>query len=361
LTIAKRPARLRDRRNLKLATRHYERALGQESAGDLDAAVVALRSALDHAPDRVRWHLKLGRLLERTGDQEAARAAYAAGLRVDPTAHAQHAELLARDAWRFPVRRRVLDFVADHLTAIRNRAEPNEAPLTDPKIFVYWAQGIDTAPAVVQRNLAELRRLHSATEIVVLDQSAWADLQVAPITLDKIKGRPTHGSDVLRLELLYRHGGIWLDSTCLVRRPLRPLVPELAPTGFFAFERAPYRLSNWMMVSAPGHYLVAMMRAALHTYWANFDRVIDYFVFHHLFEALCALDPAFRQAWEATPRLSANPPHGFLRVRFQPYDPARYQELMDRCFVLKLSYKGLADLPPDSLMAWFLEHGAPPD
>eukprot|EP00445_Apocalathium_hangoei_P077835 CAMPEP_0204174854 /NCGR_PEP_ID=MMETSP0361-20130328/46253_1 /ASSEMBLY_ACC=CAM_ASM_000343 /TAXON_ID=268821 /ORGANISM="Scrippsiella Hangoei, Strain SHTV-5" /LENGTH=117 /DNA_ID=CAMNT_0051133407 /DNA_START=26 /DNA_END=375 /DNA_ORIENTATION=- len=43
-------------------------------------------------------------------------------------------------------------------------------------------------------------------------------------------------SDLLRLALLYRHGGCWADSTMLCRRPLDDWLPQATEaSGCFAF------------------------------------------------------------------------------------------------------------------------------
>jgi Tfp pilus assembly protein PilF len=339
----------------------HQLARASRRAGDFDRAAAAYRAALQLQPKHPRWHYELGLVLERTGDPAAAQASYAAGLALDPTSDDRHAELLAHDYWRFPPRRRLLDFVSGHLDEIRDQAQPDPQPLTDPKIYVYWAQGMSDAPAVVQRCQEALHRLHPGGEVAVLDDTVWASLDVPARTREVIRHRLTHGSDVLRLELLSRHGGVWLDATCLVRRPLLPeLAPQLTATGFFAFERGPYRPSSWLLMSAPGDYIVTTLRAALHVYWKYHDNLVDYYLIHHLFEMLCLLDPAFRERWEASPRLSYKPARAFKAKMFEPYDEARYRELLNASFVSKLSYKKQHLMTPDSMLAWFLEHG-PPD
>jgi tetratricopeptide (TPR) repeat protein len=344
----------------KRAKWQHQLARARRRVGDFDGAVAAYRAALQLQPEHPRWHYELGMVLERTAGADAARASYAAGLALDRSADDRHAELLAHDYWRFPPRRRLLDFVGNHLDEIRDRAQPSPQPLTDPKIYVYWAQGMSGAPAVVQRCQEALHRLHPGGEVAVLDESVWASLDVPARTREVIRHRLTHGSDVLRLELLARYGGIWLDATCLVRRPLVPEpAAELTASGFFAFERGTYRPSSWLLMSAPGDYIVTTLRAALHVYWENFDNLVDYYLIHHLFEMLCQLDPPFRERWEASPRLSYKPARDFKAQMFEPYDEAQYLKLLNASFISKLSYKKQHLMTPDSMLAWFLEHGPP--
>lgn len=330
-------------------------------AGEPQAAITAYRDAVARAPRRAAWHYEFGWLLERTDGLQAAEVEYAAGLRAEPAAQPRHTEMLARTAWRFPRRRGYMDFVAAHIDEIREGVQADEQPLTDPKIYFYWDQGLANSPPVVRRCYEELRRWHGADELVLLDDQVWGELEIPVYARARLEHRPIQGAALLRLELLSRHGGVWLDATCLTRRPVLPLLGELAPTGFFAFQRAPLVPSTWMLVSTPGNYLVTMWRQALYTYWQHHDRLLDYYVLGPLFEALCVLDPPFREQWEASPRLSTNTPHAFRHEWREPYEPSRYAQLLDGCFVHKLTYKdGSVDTAPGSMIERIIEQG-PPD
>ena len=63
--------------------------------------------------------------------------------------------------------------------------------------------------------------------------SVWSesDLQVFGDSLIP----PAAESDLLRLYLLNKYGGVWVDSTNLCRRPLNDWLPSAASQGFFAF------------------------------------------------------------------------------------------------------------------------------
>ncbi|HSJ46279.1 MAG TPA: hypothetical protein VK923_16505 [Euzebyales bacterium] len=61
---------------------------------------------------------------------------------------------------------------------------------------------------------------------------------------------------------------------------------------------------------------------------------------------------------EAMPWVSAHSPSTFARATFEPYDPRRFRELLDRAFVHKLSRK----TPPGrdlrgTMLEHLLEHG----
>ena len=85
-------------------------------------------------------------------------------------------------------------------------------------IYVLWLQGIDQAPEIVKTCIMQLQLLDNYT-IEILDQDTINSLSLSPIFFEKYqKGliSRTHLSDIVRLFLLSRKGGIWCDSTLLV-------------------------------------------------------------------------------------------------------------------------------------------------
>jgi inositol phosphorylceramide mannosyltransferase catalytic subunit len=66
--------------------------------------------------------------------------------------------------------------------------------------------------------------------------------------------QPAERSDVIRLELLYRHGGVYadVDFECL-----RPVTPLLEDVDFFVGAFKPGRVTNALIGSVPGHPLLA--------------------------------------------------------------------------------------------------------
>jgi Capsular polysaccharide synthesis protein len=139
--------------------------------------------------------------------------------------------------------------------------------------------------------------------------------------------------------LLARHGGVWVDATCLSTSNVLDALQGASGSGFFAFTRRPARPSNWLLAASAHHYLVEMLLAGHLTFWQQHRRPSHYFMFHHMFESLYLLDDEFRRLWESVPDVSAGPPHFFQRSMRGDYDADRFRELLASSFVHKLTYK----------------------
>lgn len=136
-------------------------------------------------------------------------------------------------------------------------AEPNVASI--PRIiWAYWNGS--ALPEVVARCVAGWRALHPGWRIEVLDDvRARAVTSHWPDALDQVTVQ--RRSDWLRLELLRQHGGIWLDASTILTRPLDWVGQEQQQArsdfvGFYLdrFTRLPRYpvVESWFMAAPPG-------------------------------------------------------------------------------------------------------------
>lgn len=270
----------------------------------------------------------------------------------------------ARDYARaYVARERISRFIARNVGDIRRAAETAEAQVDGAgptRVYVLWAQSIDQAPEVVQLCHEQLVRVHARGEVVALDlEAARALVEIPAYVLHKTADDLAMLSDVLRLELLARYGGVWADATCLALDDLIARTRDQMPAGFFAFTRRDRPLASWFLASEPGGYVVRMWKAAMHAYWQRFDHKIHYFVLHHLFEGLCRHDAEFRRRWQDTPRVDADAAHAFQEAMRGPYEEARYRDLLGQSFIHKLTYRFEADdARAETMLGHLLRNGA---
>lgn len=320
------------------------RALAKQ--GDLDAAVAHVVQAIEARSgdgDRppAAWLDYLARLHTRRRDFAGAAAAWARSLDLSDTTTDIQRRLLARDAVDFHERRRVAQFLEPRYEAIRERAKATslDAGRGGNPLFTVWFQGIDAAPPLVQSCHRQLARV-TDRELIVLDDRTLPDFATLPASFHDLDLRPAARSDLIRLELLARHGGTWLDATVLVRDDFDATLGGQMASGFFAFEKRRSTLSSWLMAtSGPDNPIVLLIRAALHAWWEERPTKTPYLVFHHIFAVLLELDEELRALWEQTPTLDYVLAHQLFREMSDPYDAARFAEDVAAAFVQKLTYK----------------------
>jgi hypothetical protein len=122
-----------------------------------------------------------------------------------------------------------------------------------------WFQGLDQAPEIIRICHESWVRMNPDWEVILLDRhsiSAYFETS-SVIAEDRTDITLQQESDVLRLNLLARYGGVWADATCYCTLPLNSWLPGVMKTGFFVFrDPGPDRiLGNWFIASVPGCFL----------------------------------------------------------------------------------------------------------
>ena len=111
---------------------------------------------------------------------------------------------------------------------------------------------------------------------------------------------PAALSDVVRLELLARYGGVWADATTYCLSPLDSWLPGATASGFFAFDRpGPDRmLATWFLAAVASSPAILRWRALAQAYWTHRTAPHAYFWCHYLFGSAYEADAQVRAVWD---------------------------------------------------------------
>lgn len=213
---------------------------------------------------------------------------------------------LARRAWRK---------LTGHHWAGADTALPRPVP---KRIWIYWDKGEAKAPPVVAACIASWRRMNPGWTVTVLDQAGLD----AVVDMPRAQGGMTvqAWSDLIRLRLLRRHGGVWADATVYCVQPLDHWLPPLTRYGFFAFlwtdadrwfvlPNVHRRLTSWFLVSEPEGTIISAWEDRSQTYWEGRTRPHDYYWVHLILEYTVRTNRHIRRSFEAMPKLGAYGPH----------------------------------------------------
>jgi len=218
------------------------------------------------------------------------------------------------------------------------------APTGGPgPIWQYWAQGVEQAPPLVRACLRSVEQHKADRKLLVLDDSSVADhIDLPGHVWDKYRRGlmiNQHFSNFIRLSLLQRHGGTWLDATILLRQPV-PV--EVEQEDFYILrENTPHPrlVETWFIHARKGHPLVETVLHGLSDYWKKHDRLHDYFMFPYHFEASLLLHRQLRRDFLRMPQVDADQPHELQWQLFAPFDEAAHRAIFDGFWLHKLTHK----------------------
>src|ERR1700731_3743941 len=106
-------------------------------------------------------------------------------------------------------------------------------------IWALWLDGWDDAPEVVRACRTTWEALNPTWSFRALTRAMLPALIGADVlrAFEDRALQPEAFSDVVRIELLVRYGGVWADSTTYCLQPLDAWLPSVTTSGFFAFAK----------------------------------------------------------------------------------------------------------------------------
>ena len=233
-------------------------------------------------------------------------------------------------------RRFIADFKAAHQAAPQNRSN---------KVWVCWLQGMEHAPALVQRCYRSVQENLPDREIILLTEENYRDYVTFPAHIEQKLASGeitrTHFSDLLRLELLIRYGGTWIDATVFCSGGNIP--HYMLDADLFLFQNLKpgadghsTLISSWFMTACTNHPILLLTRELLYRYWEKNKKMVDYFLIHDFFQL--AIE-AYPEQWASVIPFSNSTPHILLLRLFEPFDAKLWDATVAQTPFHKLSYK----------------------
>lgn len=219
-----------------------------------------------------------------------------------------------------------------------------------PKIIWFcWLQGLEQAPEIVLACYNSLKTNLPDREIKLIDGRSWKDYIDLPeyVVHKWKKGRipAANFSDMLRLELLIRYGGTWIDSTVLCTGFSTQITRETLvylDSDLFFFQYTPpgskdgISISNWFISSCTNNEVIMVLRDMLFAYWKDYCCTLDYYIFHLFFAMIV----------KAYPDRVTNMPYGssqrsiaLMRHLNDTFNQDQWDRLKSEVSFHKLSYR----------------------
>ncbi len=162
----------------------------------------------------------------------------------------------------------------------------------DSPIFVLWWQGEKNAPEIVKSCINSIKRNAGKHKVIIITEKNYNKYVDMPdYIIEKVnngKMTITHLSDILRVSLLYKYGGIWMDATLYLTNNLDESMKNYS---FYTIHHNLYSDFHvckglWMdsfLASGKNNQLMKFMQEIFYEYWKNHEVLICYFLIDCLF------------------------------------------------------------------------------
>jgi hypothetical protein len=222
-------------------------------------------------------------------------------------------------------------------------------------IWFLWLQGKDNMPELINYCYNSWLKHNPDWKIIFLDKNnliKYLDKRTFTLIQNTKFSKAASMSDIIRINLLKNHGGVWTDSTTYCCKPLNDWLFDYMENGFFAFaspQRANTLISSWFLAANKSNYIVEKYNNYIYNYWDEnknmklwrhnklthalvrgtflikyFDKNPQrwfspfirqklkwhpYFWFHYLFEKAYLEDERFKALWDSNKKITADIPH----------------------------------------------------
>ena len=238
-------------------------------------------------------------------------------------------------------------FSRKYLPAINN-LEQKEISVEQPEtIWQFWDNPAGkTTPEIVKSCLESVDKFKGNFEHKILDKSSIENYTDLPdYVLDKFKKRQIdyiHFSDLLRLNLLKNHGGIWLDATGY----MTDFIPKyIIDEDFFVFltgelSSFPYAfMQNCFIRSKKGSFLCEGWYLMCVEFWKKQTKTIDYFQHQLMFKTLVEKNSTAKKIFSQMPHLPEYETHQLTNILLQKFDAGQWERIKKMSFFQKTTYK----------------------
>jgi len=232
------------------------------------------------------------------------------------------------------------------------------------RIWFCWLQGLENAPEVVKvcyNSLAHGEWFKiNGYDVFVIDEKNWQEYITLPDYIirrrEKKQIPPAHFSDLLRLKLLIKYGGTWIDSTVLCTG-INNDNDNYLDADLFMFQYTQLGSSewggigNWFISACTNNKVLMVLRDMLYAYWQEHDCVLNYYLFHLFFGMLREVFP---EQIAAMPYAYAPRSLALVHHWGEPFDEAKWKRLTERVCFHKLTY--MKDKVPAKVEGTYYEY-----
>lgn len=230
----------------------------------------------------------------------------------------------------------------DYILKEWKKEETNEK-IEKKKIWVCWLQGYEQAPPIVKQCIKSIKQHSFEIEVVLLDNNSLSQYITIPSYIEEKNKRGiipnAHYADYIRLMILSKFGGIWIDSTTFLTNKL----PEyVISSDLFCFKCQPIGkvlASNWLISSIANHPIINQVLMLLDEYWKKENRLVSYSIFHLFWTMVVEYNNDNKHLWYRVPYFDDVNCKILQQELFTDFSDKRYEEIKNISSIHKLTYK----------------------
>lgn len=228
---------------------------------------------------------------------------------------------------------------------VNDLRQNSEIRVENYKVWVFWWQGEENMPEIIKICYKRLLEYANGNHVILVTEKNYETYVNIPEYIIKKVNKNiislTHFSDILRVCLLYEHGGLWLDATVFITAPL-----ELFSFNFYSlkckndlWENINHkRWLSFILYSSCHNILPEFVRSIFFEYFRFHKTMMDYYLFDYIIDIGYDTIPGITKLIDNIPPSDAIP--HFIHNNFNnKFDITEYNKICDTTHFHKLNWK----------------------
>lgn len=231
----------------------------------------------------------------------------------------------------------------------------------DCPIWVMWWQGLNHVPPIVELCINSILRNKGNHPVYFLDKANYKEYIDLPVGLEeKLVGKNNiaHLTDVIRFGLLSKYGGIWLDATIYVSKPIDgwqlPLYSIRHESPNPKYVLGGWRWSTFMFACAENEVLPKFIFEALLDYFNKHEWLIDYFLLDYMIAIIYNNNKYVKEEIDSFPKNNIGALDLLMNLS-KPYDEIWLKSCLQNRQFHKLDWRIKVE-SPDSILAYLMNN-----
>ncbi len=221
-------------------------------------------------------------------------------------------------------------------------------PSSDKYIWICWFQGEETAPTLVKKCIASIKKHAQDYKVIIIDETNISNyIKLPKVILNKYNSgniSKAHFSDILRTKLINTYGGLWLDATIFCTKSIPD---EIFNYSFFTCKSpikkckyiSEYQWTTFVLGGKKNSIFYKFMSDFYDSYWLKNKVAIDYLFMDYVIALAKKHIKAINELIEKVPI------NNLLRDEIQavfdePFEIEKYNQFLNSdTYLFKLSWR----------------------
>lgn len=213
-------------------------------------------------------------------------------------------------------------------------------------IWFCWFQGIENSPDIVKSCYEQLKKLSNGHKICIITRENINNyISLPDYILDKHKSgiiSNTHLSDIIRIMLLAKYGGLWVDATCYFTEPIPKYYfkyPFFCYQSDIFFYKGFRIASSWLLACEADNVLILTLEQYILNWWKVNSEIVDYYLIQYLLEIAIYSNMECFKIWNQLPYFNNVCALMLQYDMHKKFDYERYKYICSLSPVHKMTYK----------------------